>query len=89
MPFPASSPTRGTACLDSSRGDYSIDGGGRQIRFHSTDRPGQPARDEMYDPIWLSPILADKQAETWIDRRGLLGGDGSDHDPAWIKIVLG
>jgi exonuclease III len=45
-------------------------------------------RYELYDQIWLSPALSEKQTEAWIDRRELHGGDGSDHDPAWVKIIL-
>jgi endonuclease/exonuclease/phosphatase family metal-dependent hydrolase len=55
---------------------------------HRYKEAGQPARYELYDQIWLSPALADKQTEAWIDRRELHGGDGSDHDPAWVKIIL-
>ena len=47
---------------------------------------GKPAQYELYDQIWLSPALAAKQTEAWIDRRKRHTGDGSDHDPAWIKI---
>ena len=55
---------------------------------HRYKEAGQPPRYELYDQIWLSPSLADKQTEAWIDRRELHGGDGSDHDPARVKIVL-
>jgi len=48
----------------------------------------QPAEYELYDQIWLSPALAAKQTEAWINRRELHKGDGSDHDPAWIKLHL-
>jgi endonuclease/exonuclease/phosphatase family metal-dependent hydrolase len=49
---------------------------------------GQPAEYRLYDQIWLSPALAGKQVEAWIDRRKRHTGDGSDHDPAWIKLRL-
>lgn len=49
---------------------------------------GQPARYELFDQIWLSPALADKQIGAWIDRRTKHSGDGSDHDPAWIELNL-
>lgn len=48
----------------------------------------QPAEYELYDQIWLSPFLADKQIGSWIGRRKKHSGDGSDHDPAWIELNL-
>ena len=55
---------------------------------HRFKPSGQPAQYELYDQIWLSPSLAVKQTEAWIDRRTKHGGDGSDHDPAWIEVDL-
>ena len=55
---------------------------------HRYKEADKPARYELYDQIWLSPTLADKQTEAWIDWRERHGGDGSDRDPAWIKIVI-
>jgi endonuclease/exonuclease/phosphatase family metal-dependent hydrolase len=55
---------------------------------HRFPIPHQPAKYELYDQIWLSPKLSEKQIETWIDRRKRHGGDGSDHDSAWIKLQL-
>jgi endonuclease/exonuclease/phosphatase family metal-dependent hydrolase len=49
---------------------------------------GKPARYELLDQIWLSASLANKQTGAWIDRRTKHGGDGSDHDPAWIEVEL-
>ena len=49
---------------------------------------GQPAEYGLYDQIWLSPSLAPKQSGAWIGRRGNTGGEGSDHDPAWIALEL-
>ncbi len=54
-------------------------------RFKPTNKPPEY---ELYDQIWLSPSLAPKQTEAWIDRRTKHEGDGSDHDPAWIKLHL-
>ncbi len=54
-------------------------------RYKST---GQPAEYELYDQIWISPALANKQTGQWIDRRKNHSGDGSDHDPAWIELDL-
>ena len=48
----------------------------------------QPAHYELYDQIWLSPSLANKQTGAWIDRRKNHSGDGSDHDPAWVALKL-
>lgn len=54
-------------------------------RFKPT---GQPANYELFDQIWLSAFLAVRQTGAWIDRRKKHGGDGSDHDPAWIEVDL-
>lgn len=42
----------------------------------------------LFDQIWLSPALAPFQSGAFIDRRIHHGGDGSDHDPAWIELDL-
>lgn len=42
----------------------------------------------LYDHVWVSPALADKVTGAWIDRRTKHSGDGSDHDPAWIRLSL-
>jgi endonuclease/exonuclease/phosphatase family metal-dependent hydrolase len=55
---------------------------------HRYKPSGQPAEYELYDQIWLSSSLAQKQTEAWIERRTLHKGDGSDHDPAWIKLQI-
>lgn|SRR5574341_978442 len=55
---------------------------------HRFKQAGQPARYELFDQIWLSPALADRQRGAFIDRRTKHGGDGSDHDPAWISLAL-
>lgn len=46
----------------------------------------QAPRFELYDQVWLSPALARKQVDAWIDRRKNHSGDGSDHDPAWVTV---
>lgn len=46
----------------------------------------QPPRFDLYDQVWLSPSLAHKQVNAWIDRRKRHSGDGSDHDPAWVTL---
>ena len=52
-------------------------------------RPSKkPAQYELFDQIWLSSALADRQTGAWIDRRTKLGGNGSDHDPSWIRLSL-
>lgn len=55
---------------------------------HRYKPSGQPAQYELLDQIWLSASLAKKQTGAWIDRRTKHGGDGSDHDPAWIEVDL-
>ena len=55
---------------------------------HRFKEPGQPAHYELFDQIWLSPALAARQTGAFIDRRTRHGGDGSDHDPAWVTLSL-
>jgi endonuclease/exonuclease/phosphatase family metal-dependent hydrolase len=55
---------------------------------HRFKEPGQPARYELFDQIWLSPALAPHQTGAFIDRRARHGGDGSDHDPSWVTLSL-
>ncbi|MEM9342618.1 MAG: endonuclease/exonuclease/phosphatase family protein [Pseudomonadota bacterium] len=43
-------------------------------------------RYELYDQIWLSTALAPGLVSAHIDRRTKHGGDGSDHDPAWVVV---
>jgi hypothetical protein len=49
---------------------------------------GKPAEHTLMDQVWLSPALAPKQTGVFIDRRTRLGGDGSDHDPAWVTLSI-
>jgi endonuclease/exonuclease/phosphatase family metal-dependent hydrolase len=53
---------------------------------HRYKKSGQPPEHELFDQIWLSPALAPSFRQSFIDRRTLHGGDGSDHDPAWIEL---
>lgn len=53
---------------------------------HRYKASGQPARYELFDQVWLSQRLALRQTAAWIGRREKLGGDGSDHDPAWVVL---
>jgi len=55
---------------------------------HRFKPSGQPAQYELFDQIWLSPVLAQRQVGAFIDRRTRLGGDGSDHDPAWVVLEV-
>lgn len=55
---------------------------------HRFKETGQPARYELLDQIWLSPVLASRQSAAVIQRRKNLTGDGSDHDPAWVELDL-
>jgi exonuclease III len=55
---------------------------------HRYKPSGAPARYELFDHIWLSPVLAPRWQGAWIDRRSRHAGDGSDHDPAWIELEL-
>lgn len=47
-----------------------------------------PPRYELLDQIWVSQSLAPFATNPMIDRRTRHGGDGSDHDPAWIDLDL-
>ena len=47
-----------------------------------------PPEYKLIDQIWLSEKLAGKLSSTHIDRRTKHGGDGSDHDPAWIELDM-
>ena len=49
---------------------------------------GEPPEFSLYDQIWLSPALATSLQKATIDRRERHGGDGSDHDPAWVELEL-
>ncbi len=56
---------------------------------HRFNPPGPEfPRYELLDHIWVSQALADKLGEAMIDRRTKHGGDGSDHDPAWVEIDI-
>ena len=56
---------------------------------HRYNPPGAaPPRYELFDQIWLSKALAPRLRGAMIDRRRKHGGDGSDHDPAWITLDL-
>ena len=55
---------------------------------HRFKESGQPARYELFDQIWISPVLAPALQRSVIDRRTRHEGDGSDHDPAWIELDL-
>lgn len=56
---------------------------------HRYNPPG-PALPEyqLYDQIWVSQALSDRLGTAHIDRRQKHGGDGSDHDPAWVEIDI-
>jgi len=55
---------------------------------HRYKKTGQPAEYELYDQIWVSHALSARVTGAWIQRRKNLTGDGSDHDPAWIELML-
>ncbi|HYN27070.1 MAG TPA: hypothetical protein VES94_02130, partial [Burkholderiales bacterium] len=55
---------------------------------HRFKPANEPAHYGLFDQIWLSPTLAPRQQVAWIDRRSKHGGDGSDHDPAWVELEL-
>ena len=54
---------------------------------HRYNPPGAaPPVYELFDHIWLSSALAPSLRSAHIDRRTKHGGDGSDHDPAWVVL---
>lgn len=55
---------------------------------HRFKASGQPPEHHLFDHIWLSPKLALKHHGSFIGRRRNLGGDGTDHDPAWVELDL-
>lgn len=55
---------------------------------HRFKAAGQPPEHELFDQIWLSPALARSLQSAFIDRRTKHGGDGSDHDPAWVVLNI-
>ncbi|MGW1953325.1 endonuclease/exonuclease/phosphatase family protein [Streptomyces sp. NPDC001920] len=55
---------------------------------HRFKESGQRAKYELFDQIWLSKSLTTRHKSSHIDRRTRHGGDGSDHDPAWVVLDL-
>ena len=56
---------------------------------HRFNPPGAAAPVyALFDHIWLSQALAPSLQSAHIDRRTKHGGDGSDHDPAWVVLDL-
>jgi endonuclease/exonuclease/phosphatase family metal-dependent hydrolase len=56
---------------------------------HRFNSPGPDfPRYELFDHIWVSQSLAERFSNPTIDRRTKHGGDGSDHDPAWIDLDI-
>ncbi len=55
---------------------------------HRFKESGQPPEHSLFDQIWLSPALAPSLRGAFIGRRTKHGGDGSDHDPAWVELEL-
>ena len=49
---------------------------------------GKPAEHHLYDQVWPSCALGPRVQGTFIDRWTRRGGDGSDHDPAWVNRDL-
>ncbi|MEL6983871.1 MAG: endonuclease/exonuclease/phosphatase family protein [Actinomycetota bacterium] len=56
-------------------------------RWTSRYKPsGEPPQHRLFDQIWVSPGLERRLDASFIDRRTKHGGDGSDHDPAWVTL---
>lgn len=59
------------------------------IWTHRFNAPGAaPPAYELLDQVWLSRALGPCLQSAHIDRRTKHGGDGSDHDPAWVVLNL-
>jgi endonuclease/exonuclease/phosphatase family metal-dependent hydrolase len=56
---------------------------------HRFKESHKPADYTLFDHVWLSANLARHKTGAGINRRVHLGGDGSDHDPAWVELELG
>ncbi len=56
---------------------------------HRYNPPGPDLPEySLFDQIWVCQALAGQFGNPTIDRRTRQGGDGSDHDPAWIELDL-
>ncbi len=56
---------------------------------HRFNPPGpELPRYELFDQVWLSKALGPRLVSAHIDRRTRHGGDGSDHDPAWVVLDI-
>lgn len=56
-------------------------------RWTSRYKPsGEPPEHRLFDQVWVSPSLERRVDASFIDRRTKHGGDGSDHDPAWVRL---
>lgn len=87
-PFTRCRALRLVNALKKPRESRAVDGAPTTAWTHRFKEAGKRARYELFDQIWLSPALAVKQREAWIGRRKRLGGDASDHDPAWIALEM-
>lgn len=63
-------------------------GPGRAIWTHRFKEARKAAEYALFDHIWLSRSLAERQTGAWIGRRERLSGDASDHDPAWVRVEV-
>ena len=55
---------------------------------HRFKQSRKPAHYQQFDHVWLSQRAAEQKLGAGINRRTKLGGDGSDHDPAWVELEL-
>lgn len=59
-----------------------------QVWTHRFKKARQPADYKLFDQIWLSKSISSNLVSAHIDRRTKHGGDGSDHDPAWVVLNI-
>ena len=57
-------------------------------RSYRRKEGGKPGEHHLYDQVWLSTAFGPRLQGAFIDRWTRCGGDGSDHDPAWVPLDL-
>jgi hypothetical protein len=56
---------------------------------HRYNPPGpELPQHQLFDQIRVSKSMAKRLGDAHVDRRRKHGGDGSDHDPAWVELDI-
>lgn len=61
---------------------------GKLVKGKGETGRGHVARRLLGTHLWLSPALADHHDGAWIMRRSTHSGQGSDHDPALVRLSI-